>query len=196
MINAIGTFSEYVNRYMPSRSQENSKWPGEHHFVAAYLLPRLFNTLPIVPNYINPDGTKDIIGDVTYYQDDNHKFAIEVKMGTIRLTKNQFNKWIENPDQTQHPNLFIAVGTKGLCLLSWLKFVEYYKRAVQKRSGEPPKIGKSGYGSFLGINELIKHVDDASRFETSQDPKNAAFEESRFQVTLKENLLNGVSLPQ
>ena len=57
----------------------NRPCPGEHHFVSAYLVPKLFSINQRIPDYINPDGTKGIIGDIVYYQDHEHQFGIEVK---------------------------------------------------------------------------------------------------------------------
>ncbi len=41
-----------------------SPTPGEHHFCSIYLLNK-FNRLP---DYINPDGTKCITGDIVFCQ--------------------------------------------------------------------------------------------------------------------------------
>ncbi|RKZ57142.1 MAG: hypothetical protein DRQ44_16085, partial [Gammaproteobacteria bacterium] len=101
----INTYSEYINRYITNRGLNGTKTPGEHHFVSACLIPKLFAINGIVPDYINPDGTKAIIGDVVYYRNGAHHFGIEVKFETIRLTKNEYNNWIVNEETSEHPNL-------------------------------------------------------------------------------------------
>ena len=87
----ISTYTNYIDRYMINSGLNGATSPGEHHFVSAYLIPKLFAINGIVPDYINPDGTKKIIGDVVYFRDGAHHFGIEVKFQTIRLTKNEFN---------------------------------------------------------------------------------------------------------
>ena len=62
-------------------------------------MPKLYEINGIAPDYINPDGTKAIIIDVVYYRDEKHHFEIEVKLGTVRLTRREFNDWIVNEDQ-------------------------------------------------------------------------------------------------
>ena len=42
--------------------------PGEHHFVAVYLLPK-FNK---IPDFLNPDGTKGKCGDIVFEKDTQH----------------------------------------------------------------------------------------------------------------------------
>ncbi len=75
-----------------------------------------------VPDYINPDGTKGIIGDIVYYKDHEHQFGIEAKLGNIRLTKGEFNEWVVNTDTARWPHAFIGIGTLGIGLCSWAEF--------------------------------------------------------------------------
>ncbi|MBQ1726094.1 MAG: hypothetical protein II039_01765, partial [Treponema sp.] len=84
--------------------------PGEHHFCSVYLLNK-FNR---IPDYINPDGTKGVAGDIVFckrsgptitsqrvkvvnkklakdYELKKHaEFSIEVKYGKIKFTKDQY----------------------------------------------------------------------------------------------------------
>ena len=90
----IPTYTDYINRYILKNGLGDNKSPGEHHFVAAYLVPKLFVINQLVPDYINPDGTKSITGDIVYFKNGSYRLGIEVKYGTIRLTKNEFNIWI------------------------------------------------------------------------------------------------------
>ena len=86
MIKAIPTFSDYIRWYMAA-----PKVPGEHHFVACYLLPRVFKITGEVPGHVNPDGMKMVAGDITSPTDSTTPYAIEVKLGTVRLTTREFN---------------------------------------------------------------------------------------------------------
>jgi hypothetical protein len=122
----ISTYSDYIQRFVPKTKPKGSYMPGEHHFVAVYLLPKLLRFYPEVPDYVNPDGTKKIIGDIVYYKDGQHHFGIEAKLATIRLTASEFNAWIRLEDRTKHPHVFLAVGTEGLVLQTWSRFRHVY----------------------------------------------------------------------
>ena len=147
----INTYSEYINRYITNRGLNGAKTPGEHHFVSAYLIPKLFAINGVVPDYINPDGTKGIIGDVVYYRDGSHHYGIEVKYETIRLTKNEFNSWIVNEETSDHPNLFIGIGTEGIIILSWHDFRNAYIASTNITDLAPIV---SGYGPQKSVNTL------------------------------------------
>jgi len=147
----INTYTEYINRYITNRGLNGKKSPGEHHFVSAYLAPKLYAINGIVPDYINPDGTKGIIGDIVYFKDGDHHLGIEVKFETIRLTKNEFNSWIVNEDNSDHPELFIGIGTEGIILLSWHEFRNTYLLAAGITTLTPIT---SGYGPQKSVNLL------------------------------------------
>lgn len=102
----IRDFSEYITQHMTESGLSHRPSPGEHHFVSIYLVPRLYRINKRVPDYVNPDGTKKVIGDVVYYKDHEHQLGIEVKLGTVRLTKNEFNTWIVNSDEVEWPHTF------------------------------------------------------------------------------------------
>ncbi|MBK9595448.1 MAG: hypothetical protein IPO57_08850 [Rhodocyclales bacterium] len=101
----LNTYSEYIDRYLSKSGLSKRPCPGEHHFVSAYLVPRLFKLNQRVPDYINPDGTKGIIGDIVYYKDHEHQFGIEAKLSTIRLTRGEFNEWVVTTDPSRWPHI-------------------------------------------------------------------------------------------
>jgi hypothetical protein len=149
MIEMIKSYTDYIERYMLS----SLKAPGEHHFVAAYLLPRLFSINKLVPDYINPDGTKGITGDIVYFKNGKHQLGIEVKYKTIRFTKNEFNSWIVREDSSKHPEIFISIGTTGIIILSWREFREAYLSSVKI---SVPRPITEGYGPLKSVNALFQ----------------------------------------
>jgi hypothetical protein len=160
--------------------------PGEHHFVAVYLIPKLFQLNGIVPDYVNPDGTKGLIGDVIYYKDGAHRCGVEVKLGTIRLTKNEFNKWIVGNDKKYWPNVFLGVGSAGLVLLTWPEFRTRYLQSVRATNPSwTPAVISDGYGPVKSVNALLATDERAGRFAISADPKVAQKRESKFLNALK-----------
>jgi len=148
----ITTYTDYINRFILNKGSNGVKSPGEHHFVAAYLVPKLFGINQLVPDYINPDGTKGIMGDIVYFKNGNHHLGIEVKFETIRLTKSEFNSWIVNEDTSQHPEIFIGIGTSGIIILSWHEFRKAYISSVGIAIPQP--INK-GYGPRKAVNVLF-----------------------------------------
>ena len=149
----INSYTEYINRFLLHKGLCGAKSPGEHHFVAVYLLPRLFNINQLVPDYINPDGTKEITGDIVYFNNGRHHLGIEVKFGTVRLTKNEFNRWVVTEDKSMHPEIFIGIGTNGIIILSWHEFREAYLASVGITKPQPIS---SGYGPQKSVNSLFQ----------------------------------------
>jgi len=149
----INSYTEYINRFLLHKGLCGAKSPGEHHFVAVYLLPRLFNINQLVPDYINPDGTKEITGDIVYFNNGRHHLGIEVKFGTVRLTKNEFNRWVVTEDKSEHPEIFIGIGTNGIIILSWHEFREAYLASVGITDPQPIS---SGYGPQKSVNSLFQ----------------------------------------
>jgi hypothetical protein len=157
----VPSYSEYIRRYIHRRNRDSPPSPGEHHFVSTYLLPRLYELNGAIPDYVNPDGTKSIIGDVVYYRDEKHHFGIEVKLGTVRLTKREFNNWIVDDDRTCWPDVFIGVGKKGIALTSWSEFRNSYVAAVVRTRARKKKPWSAqriqgGYGPMKEVDELAK----------------------------------------
>jgi hypothetical protein len=149
----INNYTEYIKRFLLHNGLNSAKAPGEHHFVAAYLLPRLFNINGLVPDYINPDGTKKITGDIVYFKNGNHHLGIEVKFETVRLTKNEFNSWVVNEDSSKHPDVFIGIGTDGIIILSWHGFREAYLASINPTV---PRLISKGYGKQKSVNTLFQ----------------------------------------
>lgn len=152
----LETYSEYIHLFLSKKGLSNRPCPGEHHFVSAYLVPKLFSINQRIPDYINPDGTKGIIGDVVYYKDHEHQFGIEVKLGIIRLTKGEFNEWIVNTDETKWPHTFIGIGTKGIAMCSWKEFRNAYIKSVREKDPKwKPETLTDGYGPMKSVNVLL-----------------------------------------
>ncbi|MFC1481086.1 hypothetical protein ACFL6E_02440 [Candidatus Neomarinimicrobiota bacterium] len=182
----IRTYTEYVHRYMSHEGLEGKASPGEHHFVAAYLLPRLFEINHVVPDYINPDGMKRIGGDIVYCLDDGSIFAIEVKDTVIRLTMNEYNNWIVDKEQSQHPDIFIGIGTSGLIILPWQQFRDMYLSI--KGIINPHRID-SGYGPSMKVNSLFHTGEVKGFFETGHSTAESEQFESDFIAILRSLLI-------
>lgn len=181
----VPSYSEYIRRYIHRRSKASPPSPGEHHFVATYLLPKLYEINGIVPDYVNPDGTKSIIGDVVYYRDEKHHFGIEVKLGTVRLTKREFNDWIVDEDPEFWPNLFLGVGRKGIALSSWSEFRTSYVASVKsKKPGWVATKIEDGYGPMKEVDELAEHLGEGLWFAIAE-ASTTAIHDLRFTTALR-----------
>ncbi len=187
----INNYSEYINSYLSQKGLENRPCPGEHHFVCAYLVPRLFEINQKIPDYINPDGTKKVIGDVVYYQENEHQLGIEVKLGTIRLTKGEFNKWIVNTNKSRWPQTFVAIGTNGIILCSWSQFRNSYISAVKSQKKDPrwvPLEITEGYGPQKSVNELLTFLPTANCHLKGVTEVEAIQLEKQFMLALTEEI--------
>ena len=51
----VPSYCDYIRDYVHSKGSSSLPTPGEHHFVSAYLVPKLFAINGKVPDYINPD---------------------------------------------------------------------------------------------------------------------------------------------
>jgi hypothetical protein len=148
----LKTYSEYIDLYLSKSGLREKPCPGEHHFVSVYLVPRLFELNQRVPDYINPDGTKGIIGDVVYYKNHKHQFGIEAKIETIRLTKGEFNEWVFNEDSSRWPSTFIWIGSTGIGVCSLAEFrAAYIKSVVKKDQSWIPRQITKGYGPMRSV---------------------------------------------
>lgn len=176
----LNTYSEYIDRYLSKSGLRERPCPGEHHFVSAYLVPRLFKLNQRVPDYINPDGTKGIIGDIVYYKAHEHQFGIEVKLGTIRLTKGEFNEWVVNTDSSRWPRTFIGIGTTGIGLCSWAEFRAAYISAVAGNNDWVPSSLSEGYGPMKSVNMLLLKLPNGKFFRKGANPKESADLEAAF----------------
>ena len=177
----INSYSDYINLFLRPTGLGDRPCPGEHHFVSSYLVPRLYALNNRVPDYINPDGTKGIIGDVVYYKDHEHQFGIEVKLGTVRLTKGEFNEWIVSIDSLRWPHLFVAIGSLGIGLCSWADFRDTYIAAVRDKDEEwTPVMLNSGYGPQKSVDLLLPLLPTGSFYPYQASSREASEDEARF----------------
>ena len=161
--------------------------PGEHHFVSVYLVPKLYELNRIIPDYVNPDGTKGIIGDVVYFRDGAHQLGIEVKLATIRLTKNEFNSWIVAEDKSRWPHVFVGVGTQGVVMLPWREFRRVYIEAVHEKDADwVPMPIEDGYGPMKAVNKLFSSDDPSGYFRKVSELKQAKILDAKFLEALHE----------
>jgi hypothetical protein len=124
--------------------------------VSTYIVPHLFKLNQRVLDYINPEWTKGIIGDIVYYKDHEHQFGIEAKLGTIRLTKGEFNEWIVNENSSRWTHTFIRIGTTGLGLCSWIEFrTAYIASVAEKDKSWIPSQITDGYGPMKSVNSFF-----------------------------------------
>lgn len=191
----IPTYSEYISKYVRSSDLGGRPAPGEHHFVSAYLVPKLFSLNGLVPDYINPDGTKGILGDVVYYQDHKHHFGIEAKLGVVRLTKREFNEWIVNDDSSLWPNLFIGVGHAGIAMSKWEQFRDAYVASVRsKNSGWSAVELAEGYGPMKNVDQLEPHLDKSTWFPWQRTVESSDYYEQTFLEALHRHLVANLPL--
>ncbi len=151
----IETYSQYIRNYIreQSSSRQKQKCPGEHHFVATYLLPKLFEMTKRIPDYVNPDGLKKVLGDLVYHDGDKHRFGIEVKLGVVVLTNYEYNKWIVQTSAAEWPDVFIGVSADGIALSSWASFREAYIEAI-KKNDQKLKRKETGNGPTKRLHLL------------------------------------------
>jgi hypothetical protein len=134
-----------------------------------------------------------LIGDVIYFKDGAHHYGIEVKLGTVRLTKEEFNSWIVAELENKHPNVFIGVGTAGLLVLTWKEFRKLYVQAVRARkpSWEPERID-GGYGPSKSVDVLCRSRVGDAYFGSSDDTSTSASEQARLVAVLRRLLPKGL----
>lgn len=185
----LNTYSEYIDRYLSKSGLSKRPCPGEHHFVSAYLVPRLFKLNQRVPDYINPDGMKGIIGDIVYYKDHEHQFGIEAKLDTVRLTKGEFNEWVVNTDPSRWPHTFIGIGTSGIGLCSWAEFrAAYISAVVENNKNWVPSSLSKGYGPMKSVNTLLPKLPDGKFFRKAATKKESDDLEASFTEALKKEI--------
>ena len=120
---------EYKEKYIDN----NSCPPGEHHFVAVYLLNKFKG---FVPDYINPDGEKNIPGDIVFYNDKKNKsISFEVKVSkknkkSFTFTAKQFNEWFVS--EKKIPDYLIALTQNCLFFIDFPSFIKEYKKGKGK----------------------------------------------------------------
>ena len=160
---------EITITYYKKRFYNTTLNPGEHHFCSIYLLNK-FNRLP---DYINPDGTKKVPGDIVFYRrsgpsidvstiyspgyndsiKNNDRFSIEVKYGEIFFTKTQFNMWFV--DNTDKPDFLIALTDNYLFIIEWDIFQKIY-------------IEKKYPNSLMHIDDYSKKISEEELINSSE----------------------------
>ena len=181
----IETYTNYIDRYLCKIGLAGTTSPGEHHFVSTYLLQKLYSINSTVPDYVNPDGTKLITGDIVYFLNGKHHLGIEVKLGTIRLTKNEYNTWIVNPDIASHPELFIGIGTKGIAIQKWQSFREAYAKSINCSDINSLKAIPSGYGKQKSVNEFFNYTQAGEFYARGKNQSEAISNENLFVAQLR-----------
>lgn len=185
----IETYSSYIDTYMVLPKRENRPVPGEHHFVSAYLIPRIFSIRGKVPEYINPDGTKSIVGDVVYYDAGKHQHGLEVKLETIRLTSGEFNNWIVSNESSDWPDSFIGIARKGIVVCSWREFRRAYIKLIQAKKGNekwvPMALEPKKYGPIRQVDLLIPHLGEETVYLYESQSAMALAAEEKFMEALR-----------
>ena len=185
----VPTYSEYIASYLPARKGCARPIPGEHHFVCAYLVPKLFKLNGIVPDYINPDGTKSILGDVVYYRNDRHHCGIEIKLESIDLTKKEFNNWIARHDPEDSPNLFLGICRSGIAISTWSAFRTAYISAVKsKNQGWEPISITERYGPSKRLDQIFEHMPHNSVFPFARVKEEGLCWEEKFTRVLSTHI--------
>ena len=133
------TIQQYKKQYFDNKKPI----PGEHHFVAVYLL-QYFKQ---IPDYVNPDGTKNFCGDIGFYKK-SELFSIEVKLGkkSFNFSKNENNNWFVYQTHPL-PNYLIALTSNYLFIVEWKIFSKIF---VYLRD---PKLITDGYKNSQSISE-------------------------------------------
>lgn len=184
----IETYSSYIDEFLKLPKSEKRPVPGEHHFVSTYLVPRIYAIRKKVPEYINPDGTKGINGDVVYYDGGKHQHGIEVKLGKIRLTSGEFNNWIVSTNSSIWPECFLALGSSGIAMCDWSDFRDAYIKLVRNSKGKdwtPEPLPARTYGPIREVNALLPMLTPKSVFLYKSAPKQATSFEKKFIKALR-----------
>lgn len=115
---------QYVKRFFPYQDDKEMFYPGEHHFVALYLLPLLIKN-KINPEdifYVNPDGMKSKRMKTTIRPNDLSFFhngkirGIEVKYSkksTIEFSPTQYVSLCSNQSKSSSDVIIALVRIKN-----------------------------------------------------------------------------------
>lgn len=142
--------TEYKKRFYDVKNT-----PGEHHFVSVYLL----NKFSSIPDYVNPDGTKKVCGDICFKNNDK-EFAIEVKFKKIRFSKTENNNWFVEKKEPL-PKYIIILSDNYLFIIPWKDFSDVYNNKFP-----PKKIEKGNKNSpILSEMDLVNNISKKFIFE-------------------------------
>ncbi len=171
------TLSKYKELYFDKKECI----PGEHHFVAVYLLNK-FNK---IPDYLNPDGMKGKCGDIVFESKNKNsakQLSVEVKIGksSFCFSKNETNSWFVEKDKTELlPNYLIALTQNYLFIIDWKRFSDLFIKLKN-----PIKIhSKSGNSKKISEAELLNEFKNDS-FEINTEKEENI--EIRFDIINKE----------
>ncbi len=164
---------EYADKYF-----NQDCFPGEHHFVAVYLLGKFKK----IPDYINPDGTKGVCGDIVFgRKNSNRFFSVEVKIGrtSFCFSKNETNSWFVKKNGP-FPNYLIALTRNRLFIIKWDKFSELFIKLVN------PQLIDDPHGKSKSISEgdlLTEFAGDSFEINSAdEDVINARFDKLNEEV--------------
>jgi hypothetical protein len=150
MINSI---TEYIAHYVEPFNK--NIYPGEHHFVALYLAPKIYNIGKLIPDYVNPDGMKRLPGDLIYMSNMKNRLSIEVKFLKINFTKTQCNDWLLSSKYLK-PDYIVALGMNYLLIHRWELFNTQYKHITfQNKNIEINKLDR-GYTPIITVDDFCK----------------------------------------
>ena len=161
------TIRKYVEEYF-----NGDNVPGEHHFVAVYLL----NKINEIPDYVNPDGMKgSLSGDIGFKRGENLLFSIEVKLGkknnksSITFTASQYEKWFIKSEEI--PDYLIILIKDYFFVIKFASFVKVYKKKNQNKIKEfKNKTGNKKNGPSINENCIHDCCDQSSeRFDLDNE---------------------------
>jgi hypothetical protein len=169
----IETYCEYIRKYIIGKKV----FPGEHHFVTVYLVPKIYKLTGKIPDFVNPDGTKNINGDIIYEAD---KVYIEVKHNKLQFTKSQYNNWIIN--RSNHsPNYIIGIGDSGILFQNWNIFIHHFRNWIKKERNNDlmifannknsPSLSIKAYNKYFDLLLKNEYFDTTSDYEKLLEEK-------------------------
>ncbi len=153
------SIQDYVKDYFNGDSI-----PGEHHFVAVYLLSKFDK----IPDYLNPDGMKDICGDIVFKSKENKKsLSIEVKIGktSFCFSKKETNSWFVDK-KSPFPDYLFALTRNRLFIIKWENFSDLFiklkhPKRIESKSGNSNRISeKDLLSEFKNDSFEIKSVNE------------------------------------
>ena len=158
------------------------KIPGEHHFVATYLLPVLFSFSHVVPDFVNPDGMKQLPGDILYYKNDKCILSFEVKLCKINFTKFQYTNWIHPKLNSPCPHYLIALNSSGLIICSWKNFSKMYTDKIKtlKKINDISQYKIGTYSPIYSVDQMMNDLNQLGNLDLVFDCKNSQVDAEKY----------------
>jgi hypothetical protein len=172
------TYSAYIDRYVRADPPPSFSHPGEHHFVATYLLPHLNRITRVIPYFVNPDGMKRVPGDVVYFSGNRLTLSVEVKYCQIRLTAREFNAGICGTERVHWPTVFLGICENGIYLATWAVFRRRYLQTAYPE-GAPQKIASGKYGRLRPVARF-QELDGQNFYPHAESAREALRNETTF----------------